>query len=160
MSHAEQLNKKIAADAPACKRSCSRSAPVSSSASIFCRWCLTAILRCERRAGKIGVSYRQAKRLKQAFVRNGARGVLHGNIGRRSHRALSDHVRTRILHLARTRYAALNDTQLTLRLQAEHGISLSRETIRRILRAEGIKRTRPEGQAAATRGQPAMPVKA
>ena len=46
----------------------------------------------------------------------------------------------RILHLARTRYAAHNETQLTLRLQAEHGISLSRETIRRILRAEGIKR--------------------
>ena len=93
-------------------------------------------------AGKIGVSYRQAKRLKQAFIRSGARAVLHGNIGRRSRRALSDHVRMRILHLARTRYAALNDTQLTLRLQAEQGISLSRETIRRILRADGIKRNR------------------
>jgi transposase len=90
-------------------------------------------------AGKIGVSYRQAKRLKQAFVHSGARSVLHGNIGRPSRRALSNHVRMRILHLARTRYASLNDTQLTLRLQAEHGISLSRETIRRILRADGIK---------------------
>ncbi len=93
-------------------------------------------------AGKIGVSYRQAKRLKQAFIHSGARGVLHGNIGKRSHRALSDHERMRIVHLARTRYAALNDTQITLRLQAEHGISLSRETIRRILRADGIKRNR------------------
>jgi transposase len=93
-------------------------------------------------ADKIGVSYRQAKRLKQAFACSGARSVLHGNIGKRSRRALSDHVRMRILHLARTRYAALNDTQITLRLQAEHGISLSRETIRRILRADGIKQNK------------------
>lgn len=90
-------------------------------------------------AGKIGVSYRQAKRLKQAFIRSGARGMLHGNVGRHSHRALSDHVRMRILHLAHTQYADLNDTRLTERLKSEHGIGLSRETIRRILRASGIK---------------------
>ncbi|MBN2108292.1 MAG: helix-turn-helix domain-containing protein [Deltaproteobacteria bacterium] len=99
-------------------------------------------------AVKICVSYRQAKRLKKAFLCNGPRGVLHGNIGRPSRRALSDQIRTRILHLARTRYATLNDTQLTARLLSEHGIGLSRETVRRILRACGVKRVQAGKKAA------------
>jgi len=103
-------------------------------------------------AGKIGVSYRQAKRLKQAFIRSGARSVLHGNTGRPSRRALNNNIRMRILHLARTRYAALNDTQLTLKVQAEHGISLSRETIRRILRADGIKKNQTGRTGSANAG--------
>jgi transposase len=89
---------------------------------------------------RLGISYRQAKRLKGAVVASGLAGLQHGNRGKRSSRAISDHERTRILHLARTQYAAMNDTRLAERLRSEHGIQLSRETIRRILRAAGIKR--------------------
>jgi transposase len=99
---------------------------------------------------RLGVSYRQAKRLKSAVVSSGLAGLQHGNCGRRSSRAISDHERTRILHLARTQYADVNDTRLTERLKSEHGISLSRETVRKILRAEGIHHsaTGPRGRAA------------
>ena len=89
-------------------------------------------------AEKIGVSYRQAKRLKQSFLKEGARSVVHGNAGRRSHRSLSDRKRVCIVHLARTRYAGLNDSQITKMLAEEQGITLSRETVRRLLRAENI----------------------
>jgi transposase len=89
-------------------------------------------------AEKMGVCYRQAKRLKKSFLKEGTRSVLHGNIGRRSHRALRDHVRICICHLARTRYGTLNDSQITKTLENEHGIKLSRETVRRLLRAENI----------------------
>jgi transposase len=88
---------------------------------------------------RLGISYRQAKRLKSAVVRGGLAGLQHGNRGKRSSRAINDHERTRILHLARTQYADLNDTRLTERLKSEHGIGLSRETIRKILRSGGIK---------------------
>jgi|GEM_PF-651888 len=118
----------------------------------FLQMSIDGYITLREAAGKIGVSYRQAKRLKQAFIHSGARAVLHGNIGKRSHRALSDHVRMRIVHLARTRYGALNDTQLRLRLEAEHGITLSRETIRRILRAEGIKRNQAGSTVGANTG--------
>ncbi len=75
-------------------------------------------------SSRLGISYRQAKRLKSAVVRSGLAGLQHGNRGRRSSRAISDHERTRILHLARTQYADLNDTRLTERLKSEHGIGL------------------------------------
>ncbi len=88
---------------------------------------------------RLGISYRQAKRLKSAVVASGLAGLQHGNRGRRSSRAISDHERTRILHLSRTQYTDLNDTRLAERLKSDHGISLSRETVRRILRAGGIK---------------------
>lgn len=89
---------------------------------------------------RLGISYRQAKRLKNVVVRSGLTGLQHGNRGKRSKRAISDHERMRILHLARTQYAGMNDTRLAGCLRSEHGIHLSRETIRRILRAAGIKR--------------------
>ena len=92
---------------------------------------------------RLGISYRQAKRLKSAVAASGLDGLQHGNRGRRSSRAISDHERMRIVHLARTQYAALNDTRLAECLKSEHSIQFSRETIRRILRAAGFKRNAP-----------------
>ncbi len=94
---------------------------------------------------QLSISYRQAKRLKHAVLRNGPLGLQHGSRGRSSKRSISDDVRGRILMLARTRYAQMNDTRLTERLRAEHGIYLSRESVRRILRAAGIKNSRSDG---------------
>ena len=67
---------------------------------------------------RLGISYRQAKRLKSVVGRSGLAGLQHGNRGKRSKRAISDHERMRILHLARTQYAELNDTRLAERLKA------------------------------------------
>jgi hypothetical protein len=47
-------------------------------------------------------------------------------------------VRRRILHLARTRYAGFNDHHLAEKLNEVEGFSLSRETLRRLLRKEGL----------------------
>jgi len=87
-------------------------------------------------AKNICVSYRQAKRLKKAFLNKGLNSIVHGNVGRRSTRALRDHVRIRIVHLARTRYATLSVNAFTKRLNADHNIAVSRETVRLILRSE------------------------
>jgi hypothetical protein len=47
-------------------------------------------------------------------------------------------VRDRIVQLARTRYAGFNDHHLCEKLIEQEGFSLSRETLRRLLRSQGL----------------------
>ena len=61
----------------------------------------------------LGISYRHAKRLKHAVMRNGAQGLVHGNTGKKAYHALDDRLKNQIAKLARTQYAALNTTELT-----------------------------------------------
>jgi hypothetical protein len=78
-----------------------------------------------------------------ARLRQEGRGALvHGNRGRPSGRRLSLPVQHQILTLARGPYAGLNTTHLTEKLQAEHGLAVSRATVHRLLRAAGVARPR------------------
>ena len=43
------------------------------------------------------LSYRQSKRLKKKFLEGGAKGIIHGNRGKRSSNKLSEEVREKIL---------------------------------------------------------------
>jgi len=90
-------------------------------------------------AEKMGVSYRQAKRLRKSFDDNGIVGLLHGNQGRTPANKLSDDLRSRVLALSKERYAQFNDSHFTEMLTKREDIGLSRETIRKIRREEGIK---------------------
>src|SRR5882757_1115025 len=47
-------------------------------------------------------------------------------------------MRDRILHLARTRYVGFNDHHLCEKLREVEGCSLGRETLRRLLRQNGL----------------------
>src|SRR6202142_3522818 len=58
--------------------------------------------------------------------------------GRPSPRRLPERLRARILQLARTRYAGFNDHHLCEKLCEVEGLSLGRETLRRVLRAAGL----------------------
>jgi len=87
----------------------------------------------------MGVSYRQAKRLKKKLISEGARGLIHGNRGRPSPRALSHELAETILNLSLTTYTNFNDTHFTEKLREEEGITVSRDTVRRLRRANGIK---------------------
>jgi len=87
----------------------------------------------------IGVSYRQAKRLKKKLNTLGAKGLIHGNRGRPSPRALNGELSKWIIELSRETYANLNDTHFTEKLEELEGITVSRDTVRRLRRANGIK---------------------
>ena len=96
---------------------------------------------------KISLSYRQGKRVKKRFTETGARGLIHGNQGRASPRALEPGQKALILELSRTRYGLFNDSHFTEKLNEEERIKVSRETVRQIRRAAGIKpkrRRRPK----------------
>lgn len=90
-------------------------------------------------AEKLGVSYRQAKRLRKSIEDEGIEGLLHGNRGRAPANKISDDLRSRVLALSEERYSLFNDSHFTEMLVGHEDICLSRETVRRIRREEGIK---------------------
>lgn len=86
----------------------------------------------------LGLSERQCYRVKARVSKVGAKGVVHGNRGRPCNRKLKDRTVKRVLELARGKYLGFNDHHLTEKLKEQESIELSREQVRRILRAEGI----------------------
>jgi transposase len=84
----------------------------------------------------MGVSYRQAKRLKKK-AKEGLFALAHGNRGREPSNRLSEETRTKILTLSQEKYCVFNDLHFTEKLGTE-GIKVSRETVRQIRRGAGI----------------------
>ena len=86
----------------------------------------------------MGLSERQCYRVKARVGKAGAKGVVHGNRGRPCKRKIKDKTVKRIVKLAQGKYKDFNDHHLTEKLESEEKIGLSREKVRRILRAHGI----------------------
>ena len=100
--------------------------------------CVKGELACARAAGLLCLSERQIKRLKKRLREDGEAALAHANRGRPSHRRLPQALRARIVQLARGTYAGFNDHHLCEKLVECESISLSRETLRRLLRQHGL----------------------
>src|SRR3989442_9168778 len=100
--------------------------------------CVKGDLVCARAAELLDLSPRQVQRLKARYRQGGEAAMAHASRGRPSPRRLPQPLRQRVLHLARTRYLGFNDHHLAEKLQDVEGFSLSRETLRRLLRQAGI----------------------
>jgi transposase len=81
------------------------------------------------------LSERQVQRLKRRYRPDSVGWVQHGNRGRSMPWALPVPQKRLILTLARGKYQGFNDSHLTEKLCAEEDLGVSRETVRRILRA-------------------------
>lgn len=81
------------------------------------------------------VSERQVQRLKRRYQPDDSAWVKHGNCGRTMPGAVSLPQKQLIVSLARGKYQGFNDSHLAEKLLAEENLALSRETVRRILRA-------------------------
>lgn len=90
-------------------------------------------------ARTLGISERQCYRIKARVKKAGAKGVVHGNRGRPCQCKIEDKVVKRIVELALGKYQGFNDHHLTEKLKEQESISLSREKVRCVLRAEGIR---------------------
>lgn len=86
----------------------------------------------------LGLSERQCYRVKARVNQAGAQGVVHGNRGRVCKGKIKEKVVKRIVELAQGKYKGFNDHHLTEKLLEQEKIELSREKVRRILRANGI----------------------
>ncbi len=100
--------------------------------------CVQGSLACARAAELLAVTPRQIQRLKARYRQGSAAALAHASRGRPSHRRIPQRVRDRIVQLARTRYAGFIDHHLCEKLIEQEGFSLSRETLRRLLRSQGL----------------------
>lgn len=104
--------------------------------------CVKGDLACARAASLLHLTPRHVKRLKSRLRQGGEAALAHASRGRPSPRRLPQHVRDRILQLARTTYTGFNDHHLCEKLVEKEGFSLGRETLRRLLRSAGISSPR------------------
>ena len=81
------------------------------------------------------LSERQVQRLKRRYQPDSVGWVQHGNRGRSMPWAVSIPQQQLILSLARGKYQGFNDSHLAEKLRVEENLAVSRETVRRILRA-------------------------
>ena len=91
----------------------------------------------------LGRSHRQMQRIRQRVRSQGASGAVHGNAGRAPKHKVAELVRERIVALRREKYVGFNDQHFTEKLVEIERLSVSRETVRRVLRAAGIGAARP-----------------
>ena len=81
------------------------------------------------------LSERQVQRLKRRYRPDSVAWVHHGNRGRPMPWALPESLRQAVLCLARGKYQGFNDSHLCEKLRREENLEVSRESVRRILRA-------------------------
>jgi transposase len=89
-------------------------------------------------AEMLGISERQCWRLLARYRAEGAAGLVHGNRGRPSPQRLAEPVRAQVLTLAEGVCRDYNDQHLSEVLQEEHGMQLSRASVRRLRREAGL----------------------
>src|ERR1035437_7730601 len=81
------------------------------------------------------LSERQVQRLKRRYRPDSIAWVQHGNRGRSMSWALPVPQKQWILNLARGKYQGFNDSHLAEKLRADENLAVSRDTVRRLLRA-------------------------
>jgi len=81
---------------------------------------------------------RQVQRLKKLFKRNGAKALASKKRGRPSNNQLSPMTFGRAQELLRGRYAGFGPTLAHEKLFETHVLTLSRETVRQVMIAEGL----------------------
>lgn len=96
----------------------------------------------------LGVSYRQAKRLYQRYRSDGGtKGLVHGNVGRRSNHAHPVTERDEVLSIIRARYGGsvakgpgqrFGPTLVAEHLWTDHGVLVPRQTLRDWMREAGL----------------------
>ena len=100
-------------------------------------------------AEALRMSLRQARRLKRRFEAAGATGLTHRSRGRPSPRRLALATRDEVMRLMTTVYAGFNDSHMTEKLREQHGLRVSRESVRRVRQHLGLapQRARQAPQA-------------
>lgn len=86
----------------------------------------------------LGISYRQAIRLKKRFIEEGLEGLLRKEPQRPPNLKLTTKLKNEIIRLRKSLYWDFNILHFKDSLQERHGIPLSYETIRKLLIKEGL----------------------
>lgn len=96
------------------------------------------ILKQEAAANKLGVGIRQVKRLYRKYKDHGASGLISKRRGQRSNNRFSEDVKKQTLKLVLANYADFGPTLAMEKLSQNHGINVSKETLRKWMIEEEI----------------------
>jgi transposase len=96
----------------------------------------------EQASQRLGISTRQVKRLYRDYRERGAGGMMNKMRGKASHNQLKESVVQRVVDLVLERYRDFGPTLATEKLVELHGITISDESVRKIMIAEGIWKQR------------------
>ncbi|MBA5764690.1 ISNCY family transposase [Vibrio sp. 404] len=86
----------------------------------------------------LGLSYRQLQRLITRFIQQGAASLAHGNRGKPSSNRVNESVKLQALELIHQHYSDFGPTLAHEKIQEIHGISVSLETLRQWMIADGL----------------------
>lgn len=87
---------------------------------------------------ELGLSYKQAGRIRDRYKEKGAIGLISLKRGQPSNNCLSDQLKEKALSLIRKKYYDYGPTLVKEKLEEKHNIKLSKETIRQIMIREGL----------------------
>jgi len=105
----------------------------------ICARVVAGDLRLDAAADLMELSYRQARRLVKRYKREGALGLVHGALGRRSNRSAPlAALRSRALVLVREHFTGFGPTLAAEHLASEFGVELCVETLRLWMMEEGL----------------------
>lgn len=94
-------------------------------------------LKQRQAAEQLRMSERGFRKLLKRFRDQRDRAVVHGLRGRKSRRRIQTKVAEEVVRLVRSEYSDFGPTLASEYLEREHGIGLSRETLRQLLTAAG-----------------------
>jgi hypothetical protein len=66
-------------------------------------------------AEKIGMSYRQTRRIRKRVEEKGVRGLIHGNTGKPSNHRMKEGIKAKVLQLSQKVYGEFNDQHFVCR---------------------------------------------
>jgi transposase len=89
-------------------------------------------------ANMLKLSRRQVHRLLGTFRSEGPAAIRHKARGRRSNNRIDPAVRALAIALVRERYADFGPTLAAEKLSEEHGLKVSRETLRKWMQEDGL----------------------
>jgi len=99
---------------------------------------IEGFISCSEGAKILNISTRQFKRLKKKVQELGPKAIIHGNCGRTPPNAYPEEIKQEVLRLFRSQYHNFNISHFTDILKEEHGLELSRETVRSWLIKAGL----------------------
>jgi transposase len=89
-------------------------------------------------AKELKASYRQGRWIYAAYVKEGDRGLIHGNRGKPSNRKTAEEIRERAIQAYRERHKDFGPAFAAEKLAEGEGIRISDDTLRRWLTGEGL----------------------
>lgn len=100
------------------------------------------ILTIKKGSEELGLSLRQAKRLRRRYKEQGEQGLISLKRGRTSNRKTEEAIREEALELIKRKYPDFGPTLASEKLEKDEGIKISRETLRSWLIEAGIWKTK------------------